>query len=241
MRVLLVDDHPATRLGVRVLPDGVEDAEVVGGVARDENALRLAEKLRPDLIILDPDLEGEMGGSEVLRRLKALPEPPRVLVYSGHSSEETAAVASMAGADGYLCKRVKGERFSEVVLRACGGQRVWLLCPEEYGSAAKLEVIAEQAGLTPKEREVLNLLAKRYTNREIAGELHVSPNTVKTHVRNVLKQLGLKNRQEPSSAGSLLRQELGIYLTPLGKVYAGRYPYYKLDNQYPSHVRRNHR
>ena len=59
-------------------------------------------------------------------------------------------------------------------------------------------------------------LAKRYTNREIAGELHVSPNTVKTHVRNVLKQLGLKNLQELSSAGSLLRRELGIYLTPTG-------------------------
>ena len=209
MKVLLVDDHPATRLGVRVLLGGVEDAEVVGEAARDEDALRLAEELRPDLVILDPDLEGEMGESEVLRKLKVLPNPPRVLVYSGHSSQEDAAVASLAGADGYLCKRVRGERFPEVVLRTCGGRGVWLMCHEEYGYAARLEAIAEQAGLTPKEREVLALLTKRYTNREMAEELHLSNNTIKTHVRSVFKQLGLKNRQELSRAGSSLHQELG--------------------------------
>ncbi|MDP9425198.1 MAG: response regulator transcription factor [Actinomycetota bacterium] len=205
MKVILADEHPATRLGVRMLLGGVEGAEVVGEVARAEEVLRLVEKMRPDLVVLDPRLGGEMEGPEVLRRLKALPHPPRVLVYSGHSSEEEAVVTSLAGADGYLCKRVRGERFPDVVLKTCGGQGVWLMCPQEYGSAARLEVVAERAGLTRKEREVLALLAKRYTNREIADQLHLSPNTVKTHVRSVLKQLGLNNRQEISRVGSLLQ------------------------------------
>ncbi len=207
MKVLLADDHPATRIGVRVLLSEVEGAEVVGEVARAEDALRLTEELRPDLVVLDPDLEGEMGGPEVLRRLKALPDPPRVLVYAAHSSEEDAVVANLVGADGYLCKRVRGERFPEVVFRICAGQGVWLMCSDEYDSAVSLDEVAKQAGLTRKEREVLALLAKRYTNREIAGELHLSPNTIKTHVRSVLKQLGLKNRQELSKTGSPFRQE----------------------------------
>ena len=207
MKVLLADGHPATRIGVRVLLSEIEGAEVVGEAARAEDALRLTEELRPDLVVLDPDLEGEMGGPEVLRKLKALPDPPRVLVYTAHSSEEDAAVASLVGADGYLCKRVRGGRFPEVVSKIRGGHGVWLMCSDDHDSGASLDEVAEQAGLTRKEREVLALLAKRYTNREIAAELHLSPNTVKTHVRSVLKQLGLKNRQEISKAGSPFRQE----------------------------------
>lgn len=215
MKVLLADGHPATRIGVRVLLDRVEGAEVVGEAASDEDALRLVEELSPDLVVLDPELEGRMGGPEVLRRLKALPDPPRVLVYSAHSAEEDAVVASLVGADGYLCKRVRGERFPEVVARIYGGQGVWLTCSDGYESAGSLDDLAEQAGLTPKEREVLALLAKRYTNREIAAELHLSPNTIKTHVRSVLKQLGLKNRQELSKGGFPLRME-HEKITPIG-------------------------
>ncbi|MEJ7842184.1 MAG: response regulator transcription factor, partial [Rubrobacter sp.] len=126
-----MDDQPATRLGVRDLLRSVEGVEIVGEAVSDEEAVRLNEKLRPDLVILDPSMEGEMSESAVCRQLKSSQNPPKVLIYSGRNSREDVAAVSLAGADSYLYKSLAAERLAEVVQRTCSGQKVWLLGPVE--------------------------------------------------------------------------------------------------------------
>lgn len=197
MKVLLADDQPAARLGVRSLLRHIEELEIVGETAYAGEVVRLAEELRPDLVVLDPDIEEPVNGSGgVCRGLKSLANPPRVLVYTVRNSKEDIAAASLAGADSYLYKKVKGERLAEAIERTCSGQRIWLLGPMESNAGNGFQTRLDGANLTPREKEILALLINCRNNKEIAEDLLLSGNTVKTHVRNILKELGLKNRQE---------------------------------------------
>lgn len=193
MRVLLVDRQPATRLGLRVLLEGMEGVGLVGEAADSGEALRLGEKLRPDLVIVDPDLGDGVG---VCGALKAVERPPRVLVYSDDNSRESVAAASLAGADGFVHKEVDAEALPEAIKRTCAGDRVWMLGPVEPRAETALRARIEAAKLTPREKDTLDLLLKRRTNPEIADHLHVSVNTVRTHVKNILRELGMGNRRE---------------------------------------------
>jgi DNA-binding NarL/FixJ family response regulator len=201
-KILLVDHCPATRVGLKqFLREGI-DAEVVGEASDAEEALRLSDELRPEVVILDMDLGAEMEGLRTCKELKASTHAPWVVLYTMRNSEEDVAAASLAGADGYLHKGTEPERVRETVSRASRGERVWLL-----GSTGteprRLKAIVDKAGLTPKQGEVFALLLERRTNEEIAQELNLSRNTVKTHVSNVLKKLGLGSRREILEAGSL--------------------------------------
>ena len=198
MRILLVDDHPTIRFGLRHLLAS-SGFEVVGEAEDAAGAIRLVGELRPDLVLLDLRL-GEHSGIEVCREIKALPEaPPRVLVFSAHSSVEDVAGATLAGADGYLQKGVEGEELIDAVRRTVAGGRVWLLPSEnEEEAAARIRETSSEARLTPKEKEVFALILTRRTNAEIAGELYISLYTVKNHVSSILRKLGLKSRREIS-------------------------------------------
>ena len=201
-KILLVDYCPATRVGLKqFLREGI-DAEVVGEASGAEETLRLSDELRPDVVILDMDLGAEMEGLRTCKELKASTHAPWVVLYTMRNSEEDVAAASLAGADGYLHKGTEPERVRETVSRASRGERVWLL-----GSTGteprRLKALVDKAGLTPKQGEVFALLLERRTNEEIAQELNLSRNTVKTHVSNVLKKLGLGSRREILEAGSL--------------------------------------
>lgn len=197
MRILLVDDHPTVRFGLRHLLVSA-GFEVVGEAEDAAGALRLVGELLPDLVLLDLRL-GEDSGIEVCREIKALPEAPRVLVFSAHSSVEDVAGATLAGADGYLHKGVGGEELIDAVRRTVAGGRVWLLPSEnEEAAAARVREASSEARLTPKEKEVFALVLTRRTNAEIAGELYISLYTVKNHVSSILRKLGLKSRREIS-------------------------------------------
>lgn len=196
MKVLLVDDHPVMRLGIRIMLQGLESVEVISEASEAKEALELAESSSPDLVILDPELYGEAGDLKVCRKLKSLENPPRVLIYSAHSSREEVAEASLAGADSYLCKRLRREWLTEVVERTGQGQRMWLLCDEEGGFESEIKNRLEEAELTARQKEIANLAMHRLSNEEIAAELHVSLNTVKTHIKNILRELDLGSRQE---------------------------------------------
>lgn len=197
MRILLADAYPAARLGSRVLLQEMDDTMVVGECEKTEDAIPCTEKLDPDLVVLDLGLEGGLSPLEVCRGLKSLPYPPRVLIYTGGNSREEVAAASLAGADGYLYKGPGcGQKLPEVARRVCEGQRDWLLGPSRGESSADLKAIIDGADLTRREQEVLTLVMERFTNPEIAGKLHLSQNTVKTHVARSLRKLGFKNRRE---------------------------------------------
>ncbi len=198
MRILLVDDHPTVLFGLRHLL-GSAGFEIAGEAGNAAEAIRLAEELNPDLVLLDLRL-GEDSGIEVCREIKAqVPEAPRVLVFTAHASVEDVAGATLAGADGYLHKGVAGEELLDAIQRTHAGGRVWLLSAQnEEEAAARIKDASDEARLTPKEKEVFALVLKRRTNAEIAGELYVSLYTVKNHVSSILRKLGLKSRREIS-------------------------------------------
>jgi DNA-binding NarL/FixJ family response regulator len=195
-KILLVDHCPATRVGMEHFLQEGGDAEVVGEASGAEEALRLSDELCPDLVILDTDLGTEMEGLRTCKELKASANAPRVVFYTMRNSEEDVAAASLAGGDGYLHKGTEPERVREAVGRASGGERVWLLGPTGTQEPRRLKTLVDEAGLTPKQGEVFALLLERRTNEEIAHELRLSRNTVKTHVSNVLKKLRLGSRRE---------------------------------------------
>ena len=197
MRILLVDDHPTVRFGLKHLLESAAGNEVVGEAGNATDAVRLAGELRPDVVLLDLRL-GEDSGIEVCREMKALVQAPRVLVFTAHTGVEDVAAATLAGADGYLHKGVAGEELLDAVERTYAGGRVWLLSAAEEETASRIEEASGEARLTPKEKEVFALVLKRRTNPEIAGELYISLYTVKNHVSSILRKLGLKSRREIS-------------------------------------------
>ena len=199
MRILLVDDHPTLRFGLQLIFGSVPNMEVVGEAGYPAAAVRLVEDLRPDLVTLDLRLE-EGSGVEACREIKALPEAPRVLVFTAHTSIEDVAAATLAGADSYLHKGVANEELVKAAERTHAGERVWLMpaAADEEEAGTRLKENSDKARLTPKEKEVFALVLKRRTNAEIAGELYVSLYTVKNHVSSILRKLGLKSRREIS-------------------------------------------
>ncbi len=196
MKVLLVDDHPAMRYGVRYLLDAAEGMEVVGEAATSAEAVRLARELRPDLVLLDLRLEGEDSGIEACREIKGGPNAPLVVLFTAHTGAEDVAAAVLAGADGYLDKGIGAESLAEALRRVEGGEKVWLLTTANEEARSRVEGVADEARLTPKEREVLALMLRRYTNAEIASELYISLYTAKNHVSSILRKLGLKSRRD---------------------------------------------
>lgn len=196
MKILLVDDHPAMRYGVRYLLDAAEGMEVVGEAASAAEAVRLARELRPDFVLLDLRLEGEDSGIEACREIKGGPNAPLVVLFTAHTGAEDVAAAVLAGADGYLHKGIGGESLAEALRRVEGGEKVWLLTTANEEARSRVEGAAGEARLTPKEREVLTLMLRRYTNAEIASELYISLYTAKNHVSSILRKLGLKSRRD---------------------------------------------
>jgi DNA-binding NarL/FixJ family response regulator len=197
IRVLLVDDHAVVREGLRTFLELQDGVEVVGEAEDGQGALREAERLRPDVILMDlvmPELDG-VGAMRELRRL--LPRS-RVIVLTSFVDDERLLPAIQAGASGYLLKDVQPRELARAVRAAHAGEA--LLDP--LVAARLVEAIARPPGeepperLTPREREVLELIGRGLSNKRIAFELGVSEKTVKTHVGHVLAKLGVTDRTQ---------------------------------------------
>ena len=199
LTVLIVDDHPVVRSGLRVLLDVHDGIEVAGEAADGEEALALAAALEPDVILLDLKLPG-LDGVAVLTELRSRGIGARVLVLTSANDPAQVSRAVQAGASGFLYKDVDPDALIRAIRAVNDGNL--LLAPDAAAplmAAHATPAAAPRGGLgslTVREREVLDQLARGRSNREIARELHVSEKTVKTHVSSVLAKLGVQDRTQ---------------------------------------------
>jgi DNA-binding NarL/FixJ family response regulator len=199
IRVLLVDDEELVRGGLRAILDARDDIEVVGEAADGAVVVPLALSLRPDVVVMDirmPLVDGIQATRDLRRRLA---EPPGILVVTTFGDDENVYAALHAGADGFLPKRARPAEIVDAVRIVAGGQS--LLFPAAIRSLAARHApaapaSAELADLTPREREILRLMARGLSNSEIAGELYLGLQTVKTHVSSLLRKLGARDRTQ---------------------------------------------
>lgn len=201
--VVIVDDHDVIRVGVRESLD--KDIEVIGEAKDVESAVAQVRATAPQVVILDVHLPGGTGGGalDVLAEILHRPGAPKVLALSVSDSAEDVVATVRAGARGYVTKSISGPDLSDAVRRVAGGDAVF--SPRLAGfvldafNAAGGEVAAADEDLdklTEREQEVMRLIARGYTYREVGEKLFISIKTVETHVGKVLHKLQLSNRHE---------------------------------------------
>jgi DNA-binding NarL/FixJ family response regulator len=194
IRVVVVDDHAVVREGLTSLLATAEDLECVGAAADGNAGLDLAERLTPDVMVLDLSMPGQDGVS-VIRALRSRPTPVRILVITSFGEADLVLEALEAGADGYLLKQREGEAILDAVrVVATGGAPLDpLVTPSLIG-----ELRDRGAGdlLTDREKEVLELVRQGQPNKSIARRLQISEGTVKTHVTHILQRIGASDRTQ---------------------------------------------
>jgi len=198
IRVLVVDDHPVWRDGVRSDLEGAGAASVVGEASDGGEAVELARSEMPDVVIMDLNLP-TVKGAEATRRIVEESPHVRVLVLSASGEEADVLDAVKAGARGYLLKSATSEEIVDAVRRVHGGEPVFTpslagLVLDEFQRLALKD--PDEPDLTARENEVLRLVAKGYTYREIGEKLFISVKTVQNHVQNILTKLQLRRRYE---------------------------------------------
>ncbi|EGV18397.1 two-component system response regulator NarL [Thiocapsa marina] len=197
--VVVIDDHPLFRKGVSDLIAMAPELVLVGQAGDGEEGMRVAAQCRPDLILLDLNMTG-MNGIQTLERLRRADLDARVVMLTVSDSEDDVIAALRAGADGYLLKDMEPEDILHQLLAAGRGRLVISQRLTELIARALRHdsgpVRPDDAGLTPRERQVLALLAEGASNKLIARELDLSLGTVKVHVKHILKKLKLRTRVE---------------------------------------------
>jgi len=200
IRVLVVDDFPLVREGLTASLEVDPGIEVVGEAADGDEGLRLARELRPDVVLADMRMPA-LGGPVLVAKLREeLPEL-RVLVVSASEKAESLLEAISAGAAGYLTKRVSGRELRHAVITVHGGGSV--ITPtlarhllREYSHVSRGEPLTVRPLLAQREQEVLRLVAQGHTDREIGGQLYISPRTVQNHLTRIREKTGMRRRSE---------------------------------------------
>ncbi|GAA1375449.1 response regulator [Catellatospora chokoriensis] len=196
--VLLVDDHPIVRAGLRATLEADPGLRVVGEASGGDEAVRLARALRPDVVLMDLQLGPGGDGAAATARVRELPDPPRVLILTTYDSDADILRAIEAGAIGYLLKDAEPADLLRGLRAAAAGETV--LAP----SVATRLVSRERApgiSLTPREAQVLQLVAGGHSNSAIARQLFISEATVKSHLVQVFAKLGVDNRTAATAEG----------------------------------------
>jgi DNA-binding NarL/FixJ family response regulator len=209
VRVLLVEDHEITRVGLRVALSGSGDIEIVGECADGEKAITLAHELAPSVVLMDIGLPIK-SGVEATKEIKARTPQIRILMLTLHDSDDDVRAAFGAGADGYCLKDIPTPTLALAISSIAAGA-VWLdpriaktfLQFNQPRGKYQFKIEGEgkgednqEAELTPRELEVLELLAQGLSNNEIAEKLFVSAQTVKTHVRHIMEKMAVSDRTQ---------------------------------------------
>ncbi|MDT4904135.1 MAG: hypothetical protein QOF92_854 [Pseudonocardiales bacterium] len=200
VRVLVVDDHPVVTHGVTLLLKPVRDIELVGSARNGREGLESAEQLRPDVILLDLRLP-DLLATEVIRRLRSARPEIRVLLFTAYADHAALPAALEEGVAGCLLKDVSTTDLASAIRRAHAGLTV-MDHRIEGSSGGQLQEALHRAGLTRREYEVLRLVAAGQTNPEIAEELGLTRNTVKTYLQSTMSKLGARNRVEAIAKAS---------------------------------------
>lgn len=201
IRILLVDDHAVVRLGLRMLLEHEPDIEIVGEADSASEGLNLVTKLEPDVILMDIGLP-DISGIEATRNVKRVRPETAVVALTIHEDEEYFFQMLDAGASGYVPKRAAPEELLTAIRTAARGEvylyptMAKLLVKDYLGQQEDSISEASQNGLTPRESEVLALLAEGLTNTEIGDILSISPKTVARHRENIMDKLNLHSRTE---------------------------------------------
>ncbi|WP_284747190.1 response regulator [Amycolatopsis sp. RTGN1] len=211
--VLLVDDEPLIRAGLRAIIDSEDDLNVLGEAADGAEVPGLVARLRPDVVLMDVRMPAVDGIRATTHLMSTVDSPPKVIVVTTFENDDYVYDALVAGASGFLLKRARPEEIVAAIRTVVTGES--LLFP-----AAIRRLAAQHApsgdglvsvGLTDREREVLRLMAGGLSNVEIAGELYLGIQTVKTHVGNVLAKLGARDRTQ-----AVIRAYDSGFVTPAG-------------------------
>jgi DNA-binding NarL/FixJ family response regulator len=200
LQVLVADDHPLFRDGLRTLLASVPDAELVGEATTGEEAVSLAARLQPDVVLMDVQMPG-MGGIEATRRIARDSAHARVLVVTMFEDDGTVFQAMRAGARGYV---LKGANYAEMLraIRAVGtgeaifSPKIAVRLMDFFSSIRPTTLPQVFPELSDREREILDLIAQGHKNTDIAHRLFLSPKTVRNHVSNILHKLQVTDRTE---------------------------------------------
>jgi len=199
IRILIADDHGVLRAGLRALLNAEPGLEVVGEAADGLTALQLAAELRPDVALMDLSMPG-LDGIQVTRQLKETLPGTRVLILTVHEDESLLREAIQAGASGYIIKRaVESELINAIHAVSSGDLYVHPALTRALLRDLSPALASDQApteSLTPREIDVLRLIAQGYTNRQVAEKLHVSVRTVESHRANLTSKLDIASRAE---------------------------------------------
>ena len=197
IRVILVDDHPALRMGLRIVLEQAPDVQVVAEAGTGEEALALIHALQPDVAVLDCQLPG-LSGAQVAAEIRRLRLSTRVLALSAYTDDAVIQGMVQAGALGYLLKEEAPAAIVDAVRAAARGEGRWSAAVASRLAAWAVRPAASEANadLTSRELEVVRLLARGWDNQRIGQELHISEHTVRFHLRNIREKIGVQTRTE---------------------------------------------
>jgi DNA-binding NarL/FixJ family response regulator len=204
IRILIADDHAVVRSGLRSILESEDDIEVVGEAADGHQALEFAQELLPDVILMDINM-GDWDGVTATRRVRNSVPSSRVIVLTNYDEDNLVFSSIRAGASGYLLKEVSGQQLTNAIRTVADGfsliypsvaRRVLDEFGRLRGGNVPLDDDQGYSDLTPREREVLKLIASGRANKEIGTELGISERTVKTHISNIFSKLQLTDRTQ---------------------------------------------
>lgn len=195
-RIMIVDDHEVVRLGMRAAFEAEPDLAVVGEASNGAEALAKMPVLDPELILMDVRME-KMDGIEACREIKSRYPGVIILMITSYTDEDAVISSILAGASGYLLKHLSRSELLRSIRLASSGQSLI----DAEATKRAMEHLTQMPGseLTEREREVLALVARGFTNKQIADKLYVSEKTARNHVSHILEKLGLSRRSEAAA------------------------------------------